>query len=74
MSVPMTSEAAGAAFIAGEQAALQVFGPTYLDRDHERAWWLGFLSALRRRGAVSDALRFGPAVVPLRLEGGDENL
>lgn len=53
---PWVSDEDGAAFIAGEQAALVVVVPLE-DCGHERAFWLGFLSALRRRGSVSDALR-----------------
>lgn len=52
----------GAAFIAGEAAALHVLVPDE-DRGHERAFWLGFLNALRRRASVGDALRTGGAAL-----------
>lgn len=66
---PFVSEAEGAAFIAGEVAALRVLVPRE-DLAHERAFWLGFLNALRRRGSVGDALRTGgAALLGVSLEG-----
>lgn len=59
----------GAAFISGEQAALLIVVPQE-DREHEREWWLGFLSGLRRRGSLAAHFRVGPGVVQLERDHG----